>query len=324
MDRLQRKMRIKYAPISETRLEGPARGDALPAAANSPVPARPSGEPSGTPTTSVPRQRWSAVADWVFLLVLLLLGTGLRVIGAHTGNGTAGTLEWVFWYLSIAWAVALTHRSIQRVAMTAWRRVGDWVDRCSPWLLLLCASSCTGFLASAPGRARTILSDNHASDALGTVLLATFIGTVAGLIQMTPSHRLRAFERLRRIGWFGPIILTGSFLACVVSLFTYITLYSKVRFAGIADVGTLSASRVASFYLWHFFKLLPFGDLPATLGWREPLTYHGTDVGRRVVAFQLATVTAVVSMVRAYWKFRQDELLKHSAEKQPKRSHEKV
>jgi hypothetical protein len=324
MDRLQRKMRIKYGPIPETRIKGPALGDARPAAANSPVPSRPSGDPSGTPATSVPRQRGFAIVDWLFLLVLLLLGTGLRVIGAHTGNRTAGTFEWAIWYLSIAWAVALTHRSIERTAMNAWRRVGDWVDRSSPWLLLICALSCTGFLASAPGRARTILSDNHASDALGTVLLATFIGTVAGLIQMTPSHRLRAFERLRPIGWFGPIILTGSFLACVVSFFTYITLYSNVRFVGIADVGTLSASRVASFYLWHFFKLLPFGDLPATLGWREPLTYHGTDVGRRVVAFQLATVTAVVSMVRAYWKFRPDELLKPSAEKQPKRSHKTV
>jgi len=316
MDRLKRKMR--------TKTERRTRANALRTTKKRQRRPRPSPEPSEPATIPVSQHRGFAIVDWVLLLVLLLIGTGLGIIRAQTGNRTAGEFEWAFWYLSIAWAVALTHRSIERAAKTAWRRVGDWVDRSSPWLLLICAFSCTGFLASGPGRARTILADSHASDALGTVLLATFVGTLAGLIQMTPTHRLRAFKKLSRIGWFGPVILIGPFLACVVSFFTYITLYSNVRFDGVADVQNLSAARVASFYLWHFFKILPFGDLPATLSWHEPLTYHGTDVGRRVVAFQLATATTIVAMVRAYWKFRQDQLLKHSATKRPKGSRKEV
>jgi hypothetical protein len=254
------------------------------------------------------QRRGVSIIDWVFLLALLSLGTLFAILHAHTGNITLGMFEWAFWYLGIALAVLLTHRPIGRIAAAIGRRVGNWVDRSTPWLLLFCAWGCAGFLASAPGRAKTILADSNAApSALTTVLFATLVGTVAGLIQMTPTHRLRAFNKLRRIGWFGPLILTGSFLVCVVSFFTYNTLYSDERFDGVADVESLSAGRVASFYLWHFFKLLPFGDLPGTLNWREPLTYHGTDVGRRVVAFQLATTTTIVAAIRAYWKFRQQE-----------------
>jgi hypothetical protein len=76
-----------------------------------------------------------------------------------------------------------------------------------------------------------------------------------------------------------------------------------VHFVGVAHNDELSAGQVAAFYLWHFVQLLPFGDVPSTLEWHEPLAYQGVDVGRLVVAFQIVAAVTIIATMRAYWVF---------------------
>ena len=70
--------------------------------------------------------------------------------------------------------------------------------------MLLFAFSNAGFLASGPGRARTILKDAHAGNALFTVLSSAFLGTVVGLMQMTPTHREQAFASFADLDGYPP------------------------------------------------------------------------------------------------------------------------
>jgi hypothetical protein len=235
--------------------------------------------------------------------ILVLLGAGSRVVGDRTGALLFGELAYSCWYLAVGFGAWFFYRPLAALIQRVSDRFGDLVNRSSPFLLIICAVGCAGFLASAPGRARSILSDPHASNALFSVFLSALVGTVGGLVQLTPRHRAVGFRRLHPIGWLGPAVVIGCFLVCSVGLFTWDTVYSGVHFTGVADVEALPVHRVAAFYLWHLVDLLPLGEPPKTLRWAEPLRYDGSDIGMRVLAFQALTVGTTVATVRAYWAY---------------------
>jgi hypothetical protein len=234
---------------------------------------------------------------------LALVGAGFKVTSNWTGSIFMAEIAWALWYLAIALIVVGGYQPSTRWATPRWKMLGDFIDRTSPFPLLFCVIGCLGFLFSAPGRAETILSEPDASNALFSVLLGSSLGTAIGLVQVTPHHRDAMFRRLRVIGWLGPLVVVGCFLTCTVAFFSCITVYSSAHFAEISDLQALPIRRLASFYVWHFLELLPFGNIPKTLHWPEPLRYDSIQVGARVVVFQVITVSTIVATFRAYWKY---------------------
>ena len=235
--------------------------------------------------------------------VLVLLGLGLRLADARVGGVVLGMLSYAAWYVAAGIVAWHTYRPVGRWLRRTWKRIGDVVDRTSPWLLLLCAFACAGFLVSAPGAVTAVAERPGGANAFGSVFLAGVVGTFAGLVQLSPRHRERAFRRLHAVGWVAPVVILGSFLVCGVALFTFVTMTGEGRFVDVPDVRELSARQVASFYVWHLLAVLPLGDVPATLKWEEPLSYTGSDVGRLVVAFQVLTAATSIATVRAYWLY---------------------
>lgn len=244
------------------------------------------------------------VSLFEFLIGIALIPVGVALMVASTPNRLwLGSLAYFAWLIAAILIIYHTHRPVRVLARRVWARIAFWGDNVGLVFLGLFALSCPGFLASAPGMAAALVKGGQ-DNALAAPLLAGFFGTAIGLFLLTPPHRDKAFHKLATIGWLGPVLIAGCFLTCAVTLFTAITLYSNVRFEGVAEVDQLSAGRVASFYLWHFLDLMPFNDIPDTLRWAEPLTYKGTDVGRLVVLFQLCTAAEILATFRAYWTSR--------------------
>lgn len=241
--------------------------------------------------------------DLVVAGMLVVLGVGLRVADARFGGVVWGMFAYAAWYGAAGLVAWHTYRPVGRWLRRTWARIGDVVDRTSPWLMLACAFGCVGFLVSAPGAVRTVAARPGGGNAFASLFLAGVVGTLVGLVQLSPRHRDRAFRRLDAVGWLAPVLLVGSFLVCSVALFTFETMTGEGRFVGVADVSALPARQVAAFYVWHLLAALPLGDLPGTLKWREPLSYTGSDIGRLVVAFQVLTAATSVATVRAYWLY---------------------
>lgn len=249
--------------------------------------------------------------DVAFVLLLVLVGAAFRVAQAVTGGVWLGSLALAAWALAALSVVVAGYLPV-RTWLHRTARQHEWIiDATSPWLLIACAWATPGFLFSVAGRSETILTPNGGSVALAAILFSSLLGTVAGLLQLTPKHRDRAFRRLRIIGWLGPLVIVASFLVCGMSFFTVITVYfSRAGFVGAADPRQLAVGRIALFYLWHFVSLLPLGKVPDTLRWAPPLTYVDPAIGRRVLAFQALTVTTTLATLRAYWTFRQSALVR--------------
>ena len=66
----------------------------------------------------------------------------------------------------------------------------------------------------------------------------------------------------------------------------------------------VSPGRLADFYVWHFFKLVPFVKLNETLKWNEPLCYTQARVGFLILLFQALVVLPSINTIRYYWKNR--------------------
>jgi hypothetical protein len=228
-------------------------------------------------------------------VLLLAVGFGFDAAANRTSISLLASGRDLAWAGGAVLAGWLLRHRVRRL----WHGLGHFVDRYGLWTLLLCTAATLGFLASAPGRIETV------GEPAGTTSLAALVGTLVGLLQLTPAHRDAAFHRLRHLGWLTPALYAGSFLVCALALFTFVTLGNDLRFEGVRDPSRdLAPWKVASFYLWHFAALLPLTDLPETLRWAEPLRYRGSDVGRLVVVFQVITVTSIFAAFRAYWKFR--------------------
>jgi hypothetical protein len=66
----------------------------------------------------------------------------------------------------------------------------------------------------------------------------------------------------------------------------------------------VSPGRLADFYVWHFFKLVPLVKLNETLKWSEPLCYTQGRVGFLILLFQALVVLPCINTVRFYLKNR--------------------
>jgi hypothetical protein len=66
----------------------------------------------------------------------------------------------------------------------------------------------------------------------------------------------------------------------------------------------VATASLVDFYVWHFFKLVPFLKLNETLKWGEPLCYTQGRVGFLILLFQALVVLPSINTVRFYWKNR--------------------
>jgi hypothetical protein len=181
------------------------------------------------------------IIDLAALVVLIVIGVGLKVAEHRTGVvvlGTAANAAWLGSAVLAGWLVRNRLRLVRNRVQHLWRRLGGLVDDHGLWVLVLCALTAPGFLASAPGRIKTI------GEIAGPTFAATLVGTFVGLLQLAPKHRDRAFRRLRHLGWLTPVLYSGCFFVCALAFFTQLTLLSGVRFEAVRDVTALAAWRV--------------------------------------------------------------------------------
>ena len=127
-----------------------------------------------------------------------------------------------------------------------------------------------------------------------------------------------------RLQWikkhYGPYVLarsSASFLgypcmtligaaAVFASLTFTLFQHQMVAFGPCRDQPTVSVEYISlfEFYMWHFFKLVPFLKLNETLNWVVPFCYTQKHVGLLILLFQALVVLPIIKALRFYWKNR--------------------
>ena len=141
------------------------------------------------------------------------------------------------------------------------------------------------------------------------VLLLYFIGLgFCVSLMATEAIRKKQLERINE--WFGPngllflpvftLIVSASVLASLT-----LTLYNHHWVALEPIAGRpVSAGTLTDFYIWHFFKLVPFVQFNETLKWGEPVGYSQSRVGFLILLFQALVVIPSINTISFYWKNR--------------------
>ncbi len=132
---------------------------------------------------------------------------------------------------------------------------------------------------------------------------------VSGLLLSIPAFsamwsergRERARMSLLRWGKMTPLAYPVVFFAQTLLAFSLTTLLLTSHDVVAFKEAEPSGARIAAFYLWHFLDLVPLVNIPATLRWREPLSYTQSSIGALLLAFELIAVLPVIAVTRTYW-----------------------
>jgi hypothetical protein len=157
-------------------------------------------------------------------------------------------------------------------------------------------------------------SRDNLPEALHLVVLLLYAVGLAFCIYLMATDEIRKREIPRIEFLFGPnglILLPFLTLVVAASVFASLTLtlynHGWVVLQPCPGVGrTVSPGALLDFYVWHFFKLVPFLKLNETLKWGEPLCYTQARVGFFILLFQGLVVLPSINTVRFFWRNRQN------------------
>ena len=158
------------------------------------------------------------------------------------------------------------------------------------------------------------LSQERLPEKLHLVVLFLYAVGLTFCIYLMATEEIRRREIKRINFWFGPNgLLFLPFLTLVVAASVFasltLTLYNNqlVALQPCPGVGLeVAPGALLDFYIWHFFKLVPFLKLNETLKWGEPLCYTQARVGFLILLFQALVVLPSINTVRFYWRNRQE------------------
>jgi hypothetical protein len=130
------------------------------------------------------------------------------------------------------------------------------------------------------------------------------LGAVTVRASWSTRRRNDLLTILHRHGALAPLLYPGTALVQVIIMFAALT--SLLSAEGVIHLMPTpeSAGTIGLFYLWHFAKTVPLGDMTDTLRWEAPLSYADSGIGALILTFQLLGIVCVVSVLRAWWETR--------------------
>ena len=144
-----------------------------------------------------------------------------------------------------------------------------------------------------------------AAQVVGLVLVYAPLGVLIFALSRMPDETL---VPVRRHGLAQPIMfVTGLWLAAVgwVSAVSFVLVQRGVVEFHEAGGGAVVAStgRLADFYVWQSFEVIPALSVNDTLHWEVPLDYGGR-AGVVVLAFKVLILLPLVPVFLAAWRAR--------------------
>jgi hypothetical protein len=181
------------------------------------------------------------------------------------------------------------------------------------------------FLAVAMGPAFVIysgskwLSESAPRWGQGIVLVLSACVLLYSFHQIyAPGGTEKLFVRFHKQGVLAPLVIAVNLLFACVGLFSTFVLVLPGNGTFFVGNAHPEHGKIADFFLWHFFDMVPLFDFNETLKWKAPLEYERAAVGWILVLFKLVVALPVLWLIAAYYTDRGKEGTTETRDAEPR------